>query len=178
MNEQNSRKKVKYVSWREVHEVMGLLAKRLIKDCTPEIIVAVAKGGLIPARILSDILGVEEMGFIEIKFYKSIGIRAEKPFIKHVAIPSIKDRNVLVVDDVVDSGRTMQLVVDTLADHAPKQLRTLALYFKPWSTYIPDYYFDVTDDWIVYPWETCEAKKEKVELADAEFKEFSEYCVL
>lgn len=177
MNEQDSPKKIRYITWQEVHEIIGSLANRLIGDYNPEIIIAIAKGGLIPARIISDVLGIDEIGFIEVKFYKSIGVRSEKPFIKHIAIPYLKDKNVLVVDDVVDSGRTIQLVVDSLAVHAPKQLRTLALYLKPWSTYIPDYYFGVTDEWIVYPWEICEAKKERAELTNSEFKEFSMYCV-
>ncbi|MEM1831100.1 MAG: phosphoribosyltransferase family protein [Desulfurococcaceae archaeon] len=177
MNEPDSRRKIRYITWQEVHEIIGSLANRLIRDYIPEIIIAIAKGGLIPARILSDILGVDEIGFIEVKFYKSIGVRSEKPFIKYISIPYLKDRNVLVVDDVVDSGRTIQLVVDSLAVHAPKQLRTFALYLKPWSTYIPDYYFGITDEWIVYPWETCEAKKEKVELNNQEFRELGMYCV-
>jgi len=46
----------------------------------PDVIIAVAKGGLIPARIVSDLMGVDEIGYIEVKFYKAIGVRSENHY--------------------------------------------------------------------------------------------------
>lgn len=168
--------KVKYVSWSTIQEILKILAKRISKNYEPEVIIAIAKGGLVPARILADLLGVGEMGFIEVKFYKGVAIRGEKPFIKSIALPQIRDKKVLVVDDVVDSGRTIQLVIDTLAVHAPLAVRSTALYVKPWSTYFPDYFYAVTDEWIVFPWEICEAIREGVFVSNSEFINESRYC--
>lgn len=168
--------KIRYVPWSTIQETINKLAKCVFASFRPDVIVAIAKGGLIPARILSDLLGVDEIGVIEAKFYMGIDYRRDKPFIKSIAIPPIKNKRVLVVDDVSDTGRTLQLVTDTLALHAPQALKSLTLYVKPWSTYTPDYFYAVTDEWIVFPWEVCEALREGVALNDPEFKATSEYC--
>lgn len=170
--------KVRYVSWNDIQEVLNALAKHIAESYIPSVIISIAKGGLIPARILADLLNVDEMGFIEVKFYKGIGIRGEKPFIRSIALPQLRDKNVLVVDDVADSGRTIQLVVDTISVYAPKSLKSSVLYVKPWSTFTPDYYYSITDEWLVFPWEVCEAVREGVTLLDSEFVDTSRYCRL
>lgn len=178
MNKEISSKiRVRYVTWSDVQRILANLAKTVSSVYRPEVIVAIAKGGLIPARVISDILGVEETGYIEVKFYKGVGIRGEKPFVKSIAVPLIKDKNVLIVDDVVDSGRTVQLVIDTLSVYAPRVLKSLVLYVKPWSTYNPDFYYEVTNDWIVFPWEVCETLKEGIFIDVDEFKKASNYCL-
>jgi len=166
---------VEYVTWNEIHRALGVLASRVLLNGKPDVLVLIAKGGLIPGRILADFLLVEDIGLIEAKFYKSIGVRGEKPFIKSSTLPSLTGRSVLVVDDVADTGRTMQLVIDYLSNYKVKSIKTLTIYVKPWSTFIPDYYFAQTTKWIVFPWEICEAIREKV-AEKTVFKELSDYC--
>lgn len=170
--------RVKYVSWSEVYEAIGYLVDRLLNNSfKPDIIIAIAKGGLIPSRIVVDMLGIEEIGFIEVKFYKSIGVRGEKPYIKTMGVPPLSKKKILIVDDVVDSGRTMQLSIDVLATRAPSEIKSLVLYMKPWSTYTPDYYYKMVDEWIVFPWEVCESIKEGITIDNKEYAEESKYCV-
>jgi len=57
-------------------------------------------------------------------------------------------------------------------------MKTLVIYLKPWSTYIPDYYYEVTNEWIVFPWEICETIKEGVVLDVREFQELGGKCVI
>jgi hypoxanthine phosphoribosyltransferase len=178
MAENKPHVKTRFVSWSEIQQAIFTLGNRVVKSFKPDVIIAIAKGGLIPARILSDVLMMDEVGYIEVKFYKGVGVRSEKPFIKYLAIPPLKDKNVLIVDDVVDSGRTIQLVIDTLSVHAPRIMKTLVIYLKPWSTYIPDYYYEVTNEWIVFPWEICETIKEGVVLDVREFQELGGKCVI
>lgn len=172
------RLKVEYMSWSSIVEAVAWLSKKIATQYKPDLIVAIAKGGLIPARILADILGIEDLGYIEVKFYKSIGSTLEKPFIKTMALQSIVDKNVLVVDDIVDSGRTMQLVVNVLSNLGARTVKSAALYVKPWSTYTPDYYYKVVTSWIVFPWEVCEVLKEGVSIDHSEFKKLVDYCVV
>mgnify|MGYP000647363856 CR=1 FL=1 len=58
---------------------------------------------------------------------------------------------VLVADDVADSGRTMQLVIEILVANGA-EVRTAVLYTKPTSIYRVDYVWKNTDAWIVFPW--------------------------
>ena len=167
---------LKYISWSDIVEISAKLSHEVSKKFRPDVVVAIAKGGLIPARIVLEFLGVDEVGFVEVKFYKSIGVTVEKPYIKSMSVPPITGKNVLVVDDVVDSGRTMQLVVQVLSAQKPLEVKTLALYVKPWSTFIPDFYYAVVSEWIVFPWEVCEALKEGVIVDHEEYRKYSAYC--
>ena len=48
----------------------------------PDIIIAIARGGLIPARILTDLLETQELGYIQIEFYKDINKTRQEPILK------------------------------------------------------------------------------------------------
>jgi hypoxanthine phosphoribosyltransferase len=167
---------IKYVTWEEIHEALGILAEKILLNGKPDVLIAIAKGGLIPGRILADFLSVDDMGFIEVKFYEAIGVRKERPYIKLAVLPPITAKNILVVDDVVDSGRTMQLVVEYLSSHKVKSTKTVAIYVKPWSSYIPDYYYEQATKWIIFPWELCEAVREGVSVEEDVFKKLSSHC--
>lgn len=169
--------RLKYISWKEIIEITVELALEISKKYRPDVIIAIAKGGLIPARIMLDFLNVDEIGIVEVKFYKSIGTTAEKPFIKIMAAPPLVDKNILIIDDVVDSGRTMQLVVNTISSYRVKNIKTAALFLKPWSTFMPDYYHGVLEEWIVFPWEICEVSRENVRIEHDEFNKYSKHCV-
>jgi hypoxanthine phosphoribosyltransferase len=147
---------IEYVSWKKIHLALIELAHRITGEYKPDIIYAVLKGGLIPARILADLLSIEEIGFIGVKMYRGVGIRGAGPELTLPPTINVKDKTVLVVDDVVDTGLTLQLVVDELRRYGAREVKTLALYVKPWSIVYPDYYFEETNKWVVFPWEIVE----------------------
>ncbi|ADV64540.1 phosphoribosyltransferase [Desulfurococcus mucosus] len=169
--------RTRYVAWRVLHGLLRDLATRINSGYRPDIIIAVAKGGLIPARILVDLLGVEEMGLIEVKFYKGVGEAREKPYVTFTALPPIDGKKLLVVDDIADSGRTLQVVADVLSRFKYMDLRFATLYVKPWSTIMPDYYGEIVEEWIVFPWEICEATGEGVRLEGIDVEDVLNYCV-
>jgi len=73
---------------------------------------------------------------------------------------SIKDKRVLLVDDVSDSGLTLQFSVQTLSLYMPAEIKTATLYIKPWTKYVPDYYAEQVNEWVIFPWETEEFERE------------------
>ncbi|MCY0868717.1 MAG: phosphoribosyltransferase [Desulfurococcus sp.] len=168
--------KVMYVSWITVHREILKLAASISRSYKPDTIIAIAKGGLIPARILADLLDVREIGFIEVKFYKRVGEAREKPYITFTAFPPLDGKRILVVDDIVDSGRTLQVVADLLSRFKYADLKFASLYAKPWSTLLPDYYGRIVEEWIVFPWEICETVKEGLSLEGVDVVEVLEYC--
>jgi len=148
---------LEYISWRELHKALIILASRIrATGYKPDMIVGVLKGGLIPARILADLLEIGELGFIGVRFYRGVSKREAKPEITIPPVPSVSGRKLLLVDDIVDTGRTLQLVVDELYRYGCLEVKTLAIYVKKWSPVLPDYYYRVTDKWVVFPWELAE----------------------
>ncbi|MEZ0394063.1 MAG: phosphoribosyltransferase [Desulfurococcaceae archaeon] len=148
--------KLRFVGWSELHRILAELATRVSETFAPEIVIAIAKGGYVPARLLMDFLGVEELGTVGAKFYKAPGTTKERPTITSVSLPPLAGLRALVVDDVIDSGRTIQLVVELLKSYGIRDLRTLSIFVKKWSPLLPDFYYEITDEWIVFPWELCE----------------------
>ncbi|MEM1628393.1 MAG: phosphoribosyltransferase [Desulfurococcaceae archaeon] len=169
--------KLRYASWREIHRAILEISNKVMTSYKPEVLITICKGGLIPARIMVDLLGLKELGYIEVKFYKAVGVRDEKPLITFSAFPPLVAKNVLIIDDVVDSGRTMQVAVEAVSMHRPRCVKTAAIFVKPWSTFMPDYYYKITNEWIVFPWEICETMREGLGLEDiVEDREILKHC--
>jgi uncharacterized protein len=119
----------------------------------PEILVAVARGGLLPGGGLSYALGIKLTDAINVEFYTDVEQTLPDPVLlaPHLDTDSIAGRHILVVDDVADSGRTLALVLDLLQQHG-SEARSAVLYAKPGSEVTPDYVWRQTDRWIVFPW--------------------------
>jgi hypoxanthine phosphoribosyltransferase len=155
--------KFRPVSWREIEEGCLSIAEQIAaSNERVDIIVGILRGGWIPARLLSDYLGVDAMGAIEVKFYRGIGETAEKPVVTQPLIVDVRDKVVLVVDDVSDTGKTLNTVVGFITHYGPRKVLTATIYVKPWSMYRPDYYYDETDAWIIFPWDKAETIEELV----------------
>jgi len=126
----------------------------------PDVVIVVLRGGYIVAKILCDYLGIDSIATVEIKFYRGVGERAERPVVVTPLLHDVRDKRVMIVDDVADSGRTLQVAVDIARLHGAKDIKTATLYLKPWSITLPDYYVGETKSWIVFPWEVSEVLRE------------------
>jgi hypoxanthine phosphoribosyltransferase len=141
-------------SWDEVYGLILGLARRIRESYKPEAIIGVLRGGVVPARIILDIVGGDLLT-IGVSFYKDIGQTKGAPQITQPLTFPVDGMRVLVVDDVIDTGRTLALVVGEL-HRAAKDVRTAAVYFKPWAELRPDFYAAETEAWVVFPWERRE----------------------
>lgn len=135
----------------------------------PDLIVGVARGGLIPAGAIGYAIGVKAMGAINVEFYTDIGQTLEEPIIlsPQLDTDSLKGKKVLVVDDVADSGKTLDLVVNLLKETAD-EVRSAVIYTKPKTIFEPDFSWKKTDQWINFAWSVL-----PVITADGSFKEGS-----
>jgi len=145
-------------SWDELYTLLTELAKSIRTEYRPEIIIGMARGGFIPARIISDLLDVPTIGTIGVAFYEDIGKRMKKPTITQALNIEVKSKRVLVMDDIVDTGESLAIVVAEIKGRA-KEVRTAVIYRKPWARFIPDFSVRETDAWVVFPWELRETVK-------------------
>ena len=128
----------------------------------PDLIVAIARGGMLPAGAISYALGVKANGAINVEFYTGVGKTMAEPEIlePYMDISSLEGKRVLIVDDVADSGKTLKLIMDLISekglsmggDSAKVDARSATIYLKPTSIIKPDYVFKQTDKWINFPW--------------------------
>lgn len=142
------------MSWSEAVELSYKLAGAVVRsDYVPEVVVAVSRGGLVPARIVSDVAGVDDVYSIKASLW-GVGGKVSDDVLLHRTELPVGGRKVLVVDDVVDSGLTLTKVVEYVKLFKPVDVRTAVLHVKPSSKYLPDYYVSKLDVWVwvVYPW--------------------------
>ena len=142
-----------YLTWWQVDRAVFSLAEELRKKFTPDVIVGIARGGLIPAVRLSHVLGDVEVKVIDVKFYKDIDERMEKPAITIPLHGSLKGKKVVIVDDVSDTGKTLEVVIDEVKKAGASEVKVACLSMKPWTKVVPDFYVFRTDKWVVFPWE-------------------------
>ncbi|MDY7542884.1 MULTISPECIES: phosphoribosyltransferase [unclassified Cryobacterium] len=119
----------------------------------PDVVIAIARGGLLLAGAMSYALGTKNCGSINVQFYTGVDERLPEPVLSGPMLdaPALAGLSVLLVDDVSDSGRTLALVLAMLRESAA-EVRCATLYTKPRTVLIPDYTWRETDDWIVFPW--------------------------
>ena len=142
-------------SWDEVYSLASDLSEKVRRGFSPDVVVGIARGGLVPARLLADLLGVSSMLTVGVAFYKDIARRERQPKITQALPSHIAGKHLLVVDDVADTGKSLELVVGELK-MAQRDVRTATLYWKPWAEFNPDFYAKETDAWIIFPWERME----------------------
>ena len=145
-------------TWEQIYSMLLDLAEKIRNDNFHfDIVVGISRGGWIPARVLSDLLENPEIANVRAEFYLGIAKTRKEPVITQSVSVNVKDKNVLAVDDVVDTGKSLKLVKDSILERGAKNLRVASLYYKPWSITRPDYYEKTTQDWVIFPWERKEA---------------------
>ena len=139
-------------------ELFGTAVRELAQQVAdsgfvPDLVLGIARGGLPIAGGLAYALGAKAVGTMNVEFYTGVDARLDEP----VVLPPLLDMeavtgcSVLVVDDVADSGKTLGLVLDLVAERVARA-RTAVLYDKPRSVIHPDYCWRSTERWIVFPW--------------------------
>lgn len=142
------------LTWDGFGEATRSLARAIVDDgFVPEVVVAIARGGLLPAGAIAYGLGAKNCGAINVEFYTGIGTVLDAPAVlpPELDMSYLDGRKVLLVDDVADSGRTLALAVKLLADKGA-DVRSVVIYTKPTTIVQPDYSFKDTDLWIDFPW--------------------------
>ncbi len=144
-------------SWDEIYEMLLNLAEKMRKDkFKPDIIVGISRGGWPPARVMSDLLGNVKLANVAVEFYIGIAEAANEPVLTQPVSTPVNGMDVLLFDDVADTGKSLRLAKDHLESNQAKSVKTAAIFYKPWSIVAPDYYEKKTRSWVVFPWERKE----------------------
>lgn len=142
------------LTWSELGEVTDHLARQVVDSgFRPEIIIAIARGGLVIAGSMTYALDVKLVDAINVEFYIDVNETRPDPILLAPMLDSasIAGQKILVVDDVADSGRTLALVLKLLRGFGA-DVCSAVLYHKPRSIVTPDFFWRHTDAWITFPW--------------------------
>jgi hypoxanthine phosphoribosyltransferase len=154
----------KFLSWHQNYVLLLKLAEAIRKSgFEPDVIVGISRGGWIPARIMSDLLENPKLANVTAEFYVGVAETKREPTLTQPVSVSVKDKKVLVVDDVADTGESLKLVNAHLKKQGASEIKIATIYYKPWSITVPNYYQKETRCWIVFPWERKETVRKTVE---------------
>jgi len=144
-------------SWDRIYELCIQVADQVRRSgYEPDLLVAVSRGGWIPGRILSDLLGNPNIATIKVEYYIDIYKTRTKPKITQPLPIEVKRKKVLLIDDIADSGKSLKLVKEHLAEQGATEVKICTLYHKPWSILTPDFFVRTTDAWVCFPHEIFE----------------------
>lgn len=123
-------------------------------------LVVLPRGGLAPGNILARRLNMsaDQVLSAVITSYETGAFESSGEFRvgQFPGIEEVKGLRLLVVDEVCDTGRTLAEAVRRLQELGAAEVVSAVLHYKPGRSttgYVPDFYVDKTDEWIVYPWE-------------------------
>jgi hypoxanthine phosphoribosyltransferase len=144
------------LTWVEFGEASRDLARQVAESgFQPDVVLAIARGGLTVAGALAYALSVKNCFAMNVEFYTGVDERIDVP----VMLPPMLDLvditglKVLVADDVADTGMTLQLVHSVIEKHV-SEARCAVLYQKSRSVIDCEFVFRRTDGWINFPWST------------------------
>ena len=150
------------LSWDRYQKMAEYLALEIKKDFVPCVIVGIVRGGLILTVQLSHLLGVRNIDWIVARRTKSdkIGDFGEGVEIIGSGALDVKDKNVLLVDDIGDTGATINTALDVLKKKRPKDIKVASLFLKYHCKAKVDYYCErvKNNKWIIFPWENQSIK--------------------
>jgi hypoxanthine phosphoribosyltransferase len=134
------------VDWPFFGELCRALALRVAKEYQPEIVLGIAKAGVIPGVVVASIMQCD---------FASMTVTRDDPAAQPVLVSgppsSIRGRRILLVDETCDTGSTMRLALNEVRALKPSQVKT-AVSFKT-GEYAPDFYAFETENFIILPWD-------------------------
>lgn len=148
------------VSWGDIENWCSLIRKKVVDNFTPDVIVGLSRGGLVPARILSDSLWIKDLLSIKTEHWGLTATKDGKAVLNDPGKLNLKGKKVLVVDDITDTGQSMQLAYDFVKRQEPMELKTATMLHITRSDFIPDFYGEEISGekwtWFIFPWNVYE----------------------
>lgn len=144
------------LGWNEIDWLVRDLIHQLPGD-RYDLLLVITRGGMVPACLISERIDLRDIVVAAVQFKDDEGEALDEPvFLQFPDRELLAGAAVLIVDDVWDSGRTAVSVRDRVRKHAARA-DIAVLHYKPGDSLYPDeqpdFYAEVTGDWIIYPWD-------------------------
>jgi hypothetical protein len=141
------------VGWDELDALVGRLAIAIGRD--HDLVLAITRGGLVPAGILAYRLDLREILVAGVEFYTGDGGTHPAPLVTQFPTADLlRGRRVLVIDEVWETGETMAEVVRRVRE-AGGIVTTAVIHYKPGRSRValtPDHYAALAHGWVTYPY--------------------------
>ncbi|MFC4436855.1 MULTISPECIES: phosphoribosyltransferase [Natrialbaceae] len=128
-------------------------------DFEPDVIVALARGGWFAGRCICDFLGLDDLTSLKMEHYVGTAQKTGEPTVRYpMPEGSVEGKDVLIIDDIADTGGSIERAYEYVDDRNAGEVRTATLQLLRTSEYEPDYVGERLEEWtwVVYPWNFIE----------------------
>jgi hypoxanthine phosphoribosyltransferase len=146
------------MNWNLFYKLAKQVAKKInSSDYKPDMIVGLARGGWVLARVLCDLIGVKDLLSLKVEHWGVTATPDGTAKLKYLLNVDLNGKKVLVVDDITDTGESMRVTIDYLKSLKPSEVRTAALQHITSAKFKPDYIGEeIKWRWVIFPWNFTE----------------------
>ncbi|MHB8351407.1 MAG: phosphoribosyltransferase [Thermoplasmata archaeon] len=165
-------------TWAEAERWADLLAGQILgRGPAPEVLVALTRGGWVPARLLADRLGVHQLLPLRVRHWGVTATPSAQAELIDTVGGTVSGQSVLIVDDLTDTGQSLRLAREHVERLGPARLATATFLHMAHSQFVPEFFAEEIPReawvWVVFPWNYWEDLRElsgrvRTEGADAE----------
>ncbi|RLM59794.1 phosphoribosyltransferase [Halobellus sp. Atlit-31R] len=125
----------------------------------PDVVVALARGGWFAGRCICDFLGLDDLTSLKMEHYVGTAQKSDEPEVRYpMPKGSVEGKDVLIIDDIADTGGSIERAYEYVTDRDAGEVRTATLQLLQTSEFEPDFVGERLEEWtwIVYPWNFIE----------------------
>jgi hypoxanthine phosphoribosyltransferase len=137
-------------------------------DFDPDVVVALARGGWFAGRCICDFLGMDDLTSLKMEHYVGTAEKTGEPEVRYpMPEGSVEGKDVLIIDDIADTGGSIARAEEYVTERSPGEVRTATLQLLGTSEVEPDFVGERLAEWtwVVYPWNFIEDMVELIEGA-------------
>jgi len=146
--------------WEYIYGLCRDVADDVREDAfEPDVVVALARGGWFAGRCICDFLGLDDLASVKMEHYVGAAQKSDSAEVRYpMPEGSVEGKDVLIIDDIADTGGSIKRADEYVRDRNPGTVRTATLQLLGTSEYQPDYVGENLAEWtwVVYPWNFIE----------------------
>lgn len=150
----------KLVTWTEIETWCNKLRDQIKNAYKPDAIIGLSRGGLVPSRLISDALLIKDLFAIKTEHWGITATVDGKTVLKDAGNFDLTGKKVIVIDDITDTGESMELATSTVMKMHPSEVKTAAMLHIAHSKFVPDFYAEEVSAekwiWFIFPWNVYE----------------------
>ena len=146
------------MDWDMFYRLARQVADKINKSCyQPDVIVGLARGGWVLARVLCDFVGVKDLVSLKVEHWGVTATPDGTAKIRNEIHTDLNGKKVLIVDDLTDTGESMRVAVEYIKSLGPAEVRTASLQHLTCAKFKSDYVGEELPwVWVIFPWNLTE----------------------
>lgn len=152
--------KARIVSWTDIENWCDSIRHKVMEDYDPDTIIGIARGGLVPARILSDRMWIKDLLSVKTEHWGITATKNGEATLKSSLNSGLDGKKVLLIDDITDTGESLRIATEHVKSLNPESLKTATMLHITRSGFVPDYYAEKVEEkawtWFIFPWNVYE----------------------